>query len=281
MTKAPTVLLQLRDSTVSSSCETPHVNPLRRLEHKMNNQADLRFDIDALFAHMANIADEDEDQEQEKDWHFAFRSTEISKLEDAAEELKADFAVQVQESVEEVDIDGNISYGDPLLLALVRGNLALEEVKEIAARMKKLAEDHDLIYEGVDCYDAIDAEELYGWLAPEDAGWRLRHMTDCGLEENADLPWVFLVDAPNIDSVSTISAALEANGFDDREDYDEPNDEGEYGVCVFVHGRNNESELYECASKITDASSPHGGTLIGIQFYDREDFAEIFGPDEE
>jgi len=245
----------------------------------MSDEPNLNFDIDALFSHMTNNLDHDIDQE--KDWHFALRSDDINELERVAEELEPEFTVHLQENVQIVDVDGNVSLGDPLLTILRRGALSAEEVKQIATRIQQIANERGLIYDGVNCYDPIDEEELYGWLEPADAGWRLRHMTDCGLEDNADLPWTFLIDAPTLNAVKLISTALGANGFEDLEEYDEPSEEGRFGICVFAQGRNNEVELYDCASRISDISEEHGGALVGIQFYTREDVANIFDAEDE
>jgi hypothetical protein len=245
----------------------------------MDHEPDLNFDIDALFEHMSDNLEHDGDHEL--DWHFSLRSQDLSKLEVVAEELESEFLVQLQENVEEVDDHGNITLGEPMLSVIQRGAFTADDVKQIAARIQKIANSQGLIYEGVSCYEPIDEDELYGWIEPEDAGWRLRHMTDCGLEENADLPWAFLIDAPTFQAVKLMSTALESTGFDDREEYDEPNEEGRFGLCVFSQGRNNEFELQECATKITQTVEPHGGTLVGIQFYTREDVEDIFGLDDD
>jgi hypothetical protein len=245
----------------------------------MDNESDLNFDIDALFTHMVNNLDHDVEQEQ--DWLFSLRSNDLKKLEDVAAELEREFTVQLQENVEEVDIDGNVFLGDPMLVVLQRGALTADEVKQTANRIQQIANERGLIYEGVNCYDPVDEDELYGWIEPEEAGWRLRHLTDCGLADNADLPWAFLIEVPTFHSVKLMSTALEAEGFEDREDYDEPNDEGRFGICVFSQGRNNEVELYECAAKISKTAEQYGGVLVGIQFYTREDVKDVFSTEDE
>ena len=257
----------------------PDNKSIQKLKLIMNDEPDLSFDIDALFSHMVNNLDHNMDQEQ--DWHFSLRSNDLNELERVAEELEREFTIQLIENVEEVDDDGNVSLGDPELTIIRRGALSADEVKQTAARIQQIANERGLIYEGVNCYDAIDEDELFGWIDPADAGWRLRHMTDCGLEENADLPWAFLIEAPTLNSVKMISAALGASGFEDREDYDEPNEEGRFGICVFSQGRNNEVELNECAANISKTSERFGGVLVGIQFYTREDVADVFGADDE
>lgn len=245
----------------------------------MEDAPDLNFDIDALFDHLINNLRHN--LEDEKEWNFFLRSADLQTLEQVAEELEREFTVQLEENVETVGIDGNVTLDDPMLSVIRCGALTADDVKRIAQRMEKLAVEHGLRYDGVDCYDPIDAEELFGWLEPEDAGWRLRHMTDCGLQDDADLPWAFLVGAPTLDSTNSIASALTASGFGDRDDYDEPDEEGVFGMCVFVQGRNNEFELNEAAKKISEIAVAHGGALVGIQFYTREDLAEILGTEDE
>lgn len=241
----------------------------------MAEEPDMNFDIDALFDHMGP------DSSDELDWNFSLRSDDVEVLEEIASELEDEFVVQLQETVEEVDAQGNISLGPPLLSVVQRAALTADEVKAIADRIQSIAADRGLVYEGVSCYEPIDAEEIFGWIAPDDAGWRLRHMTDCGLEENSDLPWAFLVVAPALDSMRSLADDLGLNGFSDRDEYDDPDENGNVGMCVFVAGRNNESELAETSTRIADIAGLHGGRLEGVQFYTREDVEEVFGGEDE
>lgn len=245
----------------------------------MAEDPDMSFDIDALFDHLINNLDHDINDE--KDWSFTLRSDDLRVLEKVASELETEFMVQLQETVEEVDIDGNSSFGPPLLSIVQRSALAADDVKAIADRIRSIAIERGLVYEGVTCYEPIDDEELFGWLAPEDAGWRLRHMTDCGLEENADLPWAFLIVTSSLDSIKRIGDELTSSGFNDRDVYDESDEDGNFGMCVFVPGRNNELELAATSTKIADVADRNGGRLEGIQFYTREDVSEVFGGDDE
>ncbi len=244
----------------------------------MQDDTDLAFDIDALFDHMVNNLNHE--LEDEKEWNFFLRSPDLAALERVAEELEGEFIVRLQEHVEEVSADG-VTLGDPMLSIIRNAALTAEDVKEIAQRMQKLADERDLTYEGVNFFEPMDMEELFGWLEPDDAGWRLRHMTDCGLEDNANLPWTFLVSCPTLESMEAIASALAAGGYDDREDFDEPDDEGNFGTCVFVEGRNNEVELNAAAKKIAGIAKAHEGALVGIQFYTREDLESLFDDEEE
>ncbi|MEO1528109.1 MAG: ribonuclease E inhibitor RraB [Planctomycetota bacterium] len=238
------------------------------------DEPDLNFDIDALFAHLRDNLDHDPDEEQ--DWHFVLSSKDFPALEKVAGDLEKEFTVHLQEHVEEVGIDGNVERGDPILIVIQSGALTIDEVKQTSQKIQSLAEEHGFTYEGVECYDSIDDEELFGWIAPDEAGWRLRNMTDCGVPENSDLPWTFLVATPTFDAAEKIASALAKTRLEDHDLYDEPDDDGNFGLCVFVEGRNNEFELNETAEKISEIAKPEGGSLVGIQFYTREDVSEVF-----
>jgi hypothetical protein len=249
----------------------------------MSKEPDLQFDIDALFDHMVNNLEHDVNDEL--DWHFLFRSSDLDALNRLAEDLESEFFIHIQEQIDELDEEGDPTDGQPELIAMCRGAFTADQIKEMASQMQVIAEKRELTYAGVNCYEPLDEQELLGWLEPDDAAARLQHMTAAGLAEDADLPWSFLVSAVSLESSDSIAADLDAEGFNDRDDFSEPDDEGNYGTCVFMAGRNNEAELLETARQISSIAAAHGGELYGIQFYTRDDVAEIFGseidPDDE
>ena len=244
----------------------------------MEEEPDLRFDIDALFEHMtANL---DHDPAQEMDWTFSLRSPNMERLETIADGLGDEFAMRLQDSVEVIDVDGETSLGEPLLSIVCRGAMDADEVKALANRMGAIAEQAGVVYEGVHCYDPIDEEELFGWLEPADAGWRLRHFTDCGLEEDAELPWTFLVLANDVDLIQKIVDQLIQEGYDDLEVYDEPDEDGRFGLSIFVMGRNNEVDLGIACENVAGIAGQFDGELKGVQFFTREDMNDLYGEDE-
>jgi regulator of RNase E activity RraB len=245
----------------------------------MTEEPDLRFDIDALFDHM--VTNLEHDVTQEMDWSFSLQSNDIEALEKVAVEFEDEFDVQVHEEVEVIDGDGNASPGEPLLTIVRCGALSPEEVKEIAERVAAAAAERGFTYEGVECYEPIDEDELFGWLSPEEAVWRLRHMTDSGLEENAELPWTFFLVTPSLESTDRIIEELKSIGIDDYDRYDDADEDGAFGLCVFARGRNNEAELETASEQATEITERHGGRLEGIQFYTREDVEEVFGVESE
>lgn len=245
----------------------------------MSDEPDLSFDIDALFDHMTNNLDRRGDEEL--DWVFTLRSSSLGLLESAADMLADEFEIRLQENVDEIDEDGNRIEGDPMLGIVRTAALSANEVKEISQRIATIAKENGLSYEGVDCYDPVDLEELFGWIPPDEAGWRLRHMTDCGMEIDDPLPWAFLLVATGFDVINRLFDDLKAAGFNDGETYDEPDEEGLYGMCLFVEGRNNEPELVAAIEQIDSIASNHGGRIEGVQFYTREDVEDVFGEDED
>jgi hypothetical protein len=242
----------------------------------MSDQPNLHIDIDSMFQQMGGV-------NEELDWHFVFQANDVRKLEQLANHLADEFEMYLQDNVEEMDDEGNVTLGGPALSVVQRGELTAPEVHAIADRMQTIANENGVEFAGVDCYDPVDEDEdaIYGWLVPDDAGWRLRHMTESGLEKDAELPWTFLVTTVSLEELVAISAALDAAGFDDIDEYNEPDDEGEYGLCIFTPGRNNEDELAACAQKIADIAQEFNGDLSGIQFYTHEELAEIFSMEDE
>ncbi len=239
--------------------------------------SDMRFDIDALFVHMTkNLG---HDLSDEKEWTFTLRSANFASLQQVADDLQDEFVMQLQETVEEYDSAGKCTLGRPMLSVVKRAALSASEVKEIVKRVESIAKELGFDYEGVHCYDPVDDEEIFGWIVPADAGWRLRNMTDCGLDENAELPWSFLIQSQNLTSFKKISAELDSNDFTDRDDYDEPDENGNFATCVFVLGRNNERELDAMAERIANIADRLGGLLEGVQFYSRVQLFEVFGLD--
>ena len=221
----------------------------------------------------------DHDLSDEKDWTFTLRTANFASLQQAAVDLQDAFIVQLQETVEEYDSEGNYSLGRPMLSVVKRAALSAIDVKKIAKRIESIAKERGFDYEGVYCYDPVDDEEIFGWLVPADAGWRLRHMTDCGLDENSELPWSFLIQSQDMKSIKKISSELDSNDLSDRDEYDEPDENGNFAICVFLPGRNNEIELDAMSERIAGIAERHGGQLEGVQFYTREQLNEVFGLD--
>ncbi|WP_339731087.1 ribonuclease E inhibitor RraB [uncultured Gimesia sp.] len=241
----------------------------------MSEEPNLSFDIDALFDHMVNNLGHD--LADELDWSFSLRSGNLDTLEEVAKEFEQEYLVQLYKSVEETDVDGNSSSGDPMLCIIRRAALTADEVRSLADRLGTIAAERGLVYEGTNCYEPINEEEFFGWLSPDDACWQLQQATDAGLEDNAELPWAFFVLVPDLEGMQKIAAELSTIGLNDRDDFDEPDEDDAFAVCTFVAGRNNEFELREMSTKITQVAESHGGRLEGIQFYTRDEVYEVFG----
>jgi regulator of RNase E activity RraB len=219
--------------------------------------------------------------DDEFDWSFSVRSKDVAALQSLADELVDEFDVQVHKQVEEIDMEGNSSFGDPLLSIVHRAALTSEEVEALESRIRDLAEDRGLIYDGVECYDPLDSEEVFGWIPPDSVGWRLRQLTENGLEEGAEMPWAFLLVAPDLEQVKRIATHFADRGIDDIDLFDEPDEEdGKYAICVFVPGQNDETDLENYCNTFQRVAEPLGGELIGVQFFTRDEMHEIYGIEE-
>lgn len=247
----------------------------------MSDAPDLNFDIDALFEHLFGQSDQSPGEE-EMDWVFTFESNDLDTLEDIGELLDEEFNVHLQENTEIFDLDSDDSYiGPPTMTVVHRGALTCDEVKTLVARFEELAEQYQIQYCGVDCYDPVDPEEVFGWLPAEDALWRLRHWTDSGMAENEELPWAFLVLAPSLDDRDEMLQSFQDRDYADYEVFEEPDDDGQYAVCLMMEGRNNEPELGSTIQSIVGIAEGHGGKLEGVQFYSREELEMLYGDPEE
>ncbi|HOD52198.1 MAG TPA: ribonuclease E inhibitor RraB [Candidatus Hydrogenedentes bacterium] len=236
---------------------------------------DMRFDIDALFDHMVNNLDHN--MADELDWEFLLRSPSIESLERIADELENEFTVDLQDAVEHIHPDGTSTFGDPLLSIVRRAALTPHEVKALADRFKAIASHYGVTYDGVTCFRAVDEDELFGWLTLDDAIWRLRQFSDCGLEEGAELPWSFLVVAHDASQARSVIAELHKKGFDDLDAVEETDEDGNLAtcICVFVPGSNDEIALAETCERIEHIAQQFGARLEGVQFFDRDAMGDL------
>lgn len=229
-------------------------------------EPNMSLDIDALFAHMRDNHGQDTPEEQ--DWHFRFRSDDFPRLEAVAVELGEEFQVHVQEETETITAHG-AEMGPPMLVVVIRDTFDVDDVKKLAARFTDLAERKEISYEGVDCFDPVDMDELFGWLELEEAAWRLLHFTDSGLEPNADMPFVFGLVSTDGEALTSASAALQARGYDVERVEEE--DQAEEGLFVRCAGRNDGEFLTEKYNEVASVAQDTGVNLLGVQFFDEEE----------
>lgn len=245
----------------------------------MADEPDLAFDIDALFEHLT--VDLDHDLNDELEWAFIVRSSDYAALEEAAHEFEEEFAIHLFEEVDELDEEGNTSPGDPLMCIICVDALSAEQVKEIAARVDAVAAARGLEYEGVQCADPLDQDGMHDWAPLSEVSSRLNYLTEAGLEADAELAWTLLAVAPDPAATDKIADAAIAAGFADFDQFDEREDGGDCGICLFIAGTNNEAALAATISALNKLAEPHGGELVGVQFFTREEFYDAFSVDEQ
>jgi len=230
----------------------------------MSDEPNMCFDIDALFAHMIeNLSFDVADQ---MEWTFSLCSKDFGALKVVASHLPGEFTIALQEDVDTY-VDGKWSKGLPLLSASITAALEPGVVKSYARRFEEIAHKHGVEYDGVGCFDAEDPSE-FQWLDLESAGWRLRHYVDTGMAAGEDLPFAFCIMAASEDGVAKVEEAALQQGFEDVAEYDA---DGEYGLLVFVNGKNDEKILQARFDEMDAIAKGAGATLAGVEFFENED----------
>lgn len=227
----------------------------------MASGPDLRFDIDALFQHLARNLHEE--PLAERQWNFHLTADDPADLEAVGDELADEFQVEMPEVVE-IGEDGEETPGRPLLMLVRIGALGPDEIKAIAARVAALAEENGFTYEGVACHEPADWEELEAWMPLDDARWRLRSITDSGLPEGEPLGWVFALRGDRV-ALERLADAI------DWADAIPPDLSDEDGVWTLVVGRvatNDEPAFAVEFARIEALAAEHEVELLGAQFFD-------------
>ncbi|EMI27969.1 MAG: hypothetical protein CMM00_04185 [Rhodopirellula sp.] len=240
--------------------------------NESSDESGLAFDIDALFSHL--VDELGVDLSIPMDWTFTLRGTDIGQLKSIADTLD-DYQCELEEAVEEIDSQGRLSLGRPMLSVVKTGALVPSEVKKIADQMQQIASRTGIEYEGVEVFDAIDDDELFDWLSLDEAVWRLRHFSDSGMNPGEVLPWVFLLMGNSLEQMQSLAEALVAGGFDNSQADEDPDEDGRFGVFVFQEGSNDEERLVAAHRQITKIASDHGAEFEGIQFLSEEDFVDV------
>ncbi|MGH7130890.1 MAG: ribonuclease E inhibitor RraB [Phycisphaerales bacterium] len=239
-----------------------------------SSKPSMKFDIDALFDHM--VGNLSHQMDQEMDWTFVLRSTDLARLERLGEKLSDEFIVELQEEVETHE-GGRVFMGPPMLSITSRAAHSRDEVKSLADRFAKLAAAEKVTYEGVSCYEPTNADELFDWLGLDDAKWRLRALTDSGLEEGEELPFVFAIAADNPKHAKAVAKAIRSDGIEQIEIAE---DEGESGVIVHIDGSNSETALVSAYERIARLAQQADAELLGIQFGGDEEGGDDEGDDD-
>ena len=107
------------------------------------SEPDLNFDVDALFDHMIENLGHSSDDELE--WLFSFEGGTAESLRSIAKSLPHEFIPDVAEELEQVDEEGNLTIGGPVLSLTTQGKFDRSEIKSLTARMKQIALDNNLL----------------------------------------------------------------------------------------------------------------------------------------
>jgi hypothetical protein len=240
----------------------------------MTDSDNLSQEIDELFEHLTS-----ELQHGLNDallWSYSVRAADVAQLEAISRLIGSEFQFHIQSQVRMVDLDTDTETpGEPMLQIEQVAVMSPEQVKLQAEAFQRLAEENGARFDGVTCHEPDEMDEYVGWLDVEDAEWRLRYFTDCGLDAGTELPWVFLIVTPDAAAVQPLADGLKASGCGHLKVYDEPDDEGMYGIYVFVEGTNDASALADAFATIESTVNPLGGQLEGVQFFTEDEMESI------
>ena len=226
--------------------------------------ADLRFDIDAHFAHLTE--NRGHDLAEELDWTFALRSDKLQLLEDLGEKLGEEFHVELQEKVETTE--GNRrSFGPPMLSISIRGVLSAEKVKSLANRFATMANNQGLTYEGVTSATVVDDGDLSGWLSADEAVWRLRSANPEEMDADG-VALAFGFEVEDARHAARVEAALEAAEVNATELVEE---DGGFGVVAFIEIEGDEEALRGAFAAMEELAQASGSELLGVQFADSDE----------
>ena len=154
--------------------------------------------------------------------------------------------------------------------------LSVEAAKAKAAIVERFAREHGLTPAGVDATEPMDMDDLLEWMPLEDAQWRLSHYTDAGLEAGAPVPWVFAIDAQDIDVLDSVRLALDETGLgrtfidtmgDPDADEDDADEDEEF-LFLHVEGVNDNARLADCYHRVEAIAARSGAELLGVQYVD-------------
>jgi hypothetical protein len=115
----------------------------------MGKQPDPKLDAAALFRHMRKIGSE---LDRHMRWCFHFRADQVEPLEELGElldsRLREFFHVLLQDTVEEVQPDGSVINGPPMLRLEFVAVVDEPMLKGLHKRMTALAKRYGVRYEG-------------------------------------------------------------------------------------------------------------------------------------
>lgn len=133
----------------------------------------MKFDAAALFAHLRELDKEPEARRFHKVWHFSFHHQDFQHLSGVAETLLDGMIAtlgrtprRLEPSLAEtqlhIDERGNKTNGPPVAEIVFTDYLAENELAKLHLAFKALAERHEIVYEGLACYDPPDADWVRG-----------------------------------------------------------------------------------------------------------------------
>ena len=173
--------------------------------------------------------------------------------------------------------------GVPVGYAVVAKHTALTSpvaARDADQRIKTLATQSAVNYLGVDVINAFDLEdldELMGWIEFDDAPERLSEIAALEFEVGESVPWAFLIGTESLDDLHATASHLAAVGYDDVELFEDVDEDGQVGLCIYVQGTGDAEALKVECQKVERLVAELNAFPVGMQFYDRNDVGDVFG----
>jgi hypothetical protein len=222
----------------------------------MEHNGDPLGQVDRILTHIKETLGEN--PMEPRAWQFFLRPTDIDMAEELGQQLEEEgYDVSGAEHVETTTI------GPPVVFAFWRGVLTPDEIRGHVRKFIALAEREGIVYEGMDAMSLEEFDQIFGepkLLGLEDAIWRLRHLTDMGVEENAPVTFMFGYQAEDPDAAVE---ALEAAGHEASLcEYDDLS----WNVEVRVAGANDEKTVRAAFAAAQAAADEADAAFVGMQF---------------
>ena len=208
-------------------------------------------------------------------WMFACTADRAEAASHFASHLPSGFETQVHDKAA-------VQQGSYLVVAKHADLATPQDVRVADAAFKQLALQSGLSYLGVDVVEAIDLQDLdevMGWIEFESAPDRLTEFAALEFEPGEAVPWAFLIGAETIHDLHATAKRLQSVGYSDLELFEDVDEDGQVGLCIYVQGNGNAGDLRAECQKIERVVTATDAFPVGVQFYDRDDVGDVFGDD--
>ncbi|MEM7474533.1 MAG: hypothetical protein AAF483_06015 [Planctomycetota bacterium] len=235
---------------------------------------------DIITSHFKSLAADDQrSSAAELEWNLSFGSQELDRAKLFVESLDPIYESEIfytpptgeePENAPALPIDINV---------FLPKNLSENDVKTMIGELLDSAALSGLVCNAIECGDQLEWDESLGWIEPSQACSRLKELVEILPEDSPKIPWCFLISMPSLDVIAQVKTLLSNEGLADWDEYGDADEDGRVGMSIFCVGNQETELLKNLINRISTIFAPHHGILEGVQFYTRDDLADIFETD--